>query len=89
MHQCTFYLSLMRCKVTCFLFSKQIFNQVHQLKRLRKQEEVPIKPVGGDKDLKDLKDFKVFKREMRNKEMRNKEVWRKKRDDSCEKLSSR
>ena len=57
---------------------------MYQLKRLRKQEEVPIKPVGGDKDLKDLKDFKVFKREMRNKEMR-----RKKRDDSCEKLSSR
>ena len=44
---------------------------MYQLKRLRKQEEVPIKPVGGDKDLKDLKDFKVFKREMRNKE-----VWR-------------
>ena len=62
----------MRCKDTCFLFSKQIFNQVHQLKRLRKQEEVPIKPVGGDKDLKDLKDFKVFKREVRNKEMRKK-----------------
>ncbi len=72
MLQRTFYLSLMRCKVTCFLFSKQIFNQVYQLKRLRTQEEVPIKPVGGDKDLKDLKDFKVFKREMRNKEMRRK-----------------
>ena len=62
---------------------------MHQLKRLRKQEEGPIKPVGGDKDLKDLKDFKVFKREMGNKEMWNKEMWRKKRDDSCEKLSSR
>ncbi len=82
----------MRCKDRSFLFSKQIFNKKflkHQLKRLRTQEESPIKPVGGDKDLKDLKDFKVFKGEMRNKEMWRKEMWRKKRDDSCEKLSSR
>ena len=50
---------------------------MYQLKRLRKQEEVPIKPVGGDKDLKDLKDFKVFKRDMWSKEVSNKEMRKK------------